>query len=159
MFTNLCVATYFSIRHLVSAISGYSFSPISTSIFEISSAIAVLISPMESITEPGCLTFRYFLRQSLKLSISNSSTTLLLAAFEVDGGFDFHQAFIDLPQGSYLLIWEWQLDPLEHAEMVTNYPGAIDDINIRLDTCAQFRKLVKGLLTFVTNFIKGEFRP
>ena len=79
----------------------------------------------------------------MKLSTSNSSTTSLLAAFEVDGGFDFHQAFIDLPQGSYLLIWEWQLDPLEHEEIITNYPGAIDDINIRIKTCAQLRKLLK----------------
>ena len=63
-----------------------------------------------------------------------------MATFQVDGGFDFHQAFIDIPEGSYQLIWEVQLDQLEPVETVKNYHAAIDDIEISPKLCNQMRK-------------------
>ena len=77
----------------------------------------------------------------MKFSISNSNMTTVMADFHVDGGFDFHQAFIDLPRGSYQFIWEVQLDTSEPIEMVKNYRAAIDDIQVARKTCAEKRKV------------------
>ena len=96
-----------------------------------------------SITAPSCLTFRYFLRSNLKLSITNSSTTTILVAFNTDGGFDFHQAYIDLSRGSYQFIWEVEMDQFEPVEIIRKYHAAVDDIEIGLKTCAQLSKSFK----------------
>ena len=66
--------------------------------------------------------------------------TIIMAAFHIDGGFDFHQTFIDVPRGSYQFIWEFKLDPLEPAEIVRSYRAAIDDIMIASKTCSRMRK-------------------
>ena len=63
-----------------------------------------------------------------------------MADFHVDGGYDFHQAFIDLPTGKYQFIWEIRLDLLEPVEIVKSYIGAIDDIEISMKACALLRK-------------------
>ena len=77
----------------------------------------------------------------MKFSISNQNTTTLLADFRVDGGFDFHQALVDLPRGSYQLIWEVKLDTSDPIEVERNYRAAIDDIKVVNMTCDQMRKL------------------
>ena len=96
---------------------------------------------MISTTESSCLTFRYYLRSDLKLLKTNSNVTTLMAVFHVDGGFDFHQAFFDLPEGSFQLVWEVNVDQMEPVEIIRNYRAAIDDITIALKTCAQLRTL------------------
>ena len=72
--------------------------------------------------------------------------TTVMADFHVDGGFDFHQAFIDLPRGSYQFIWEVQLYTSEPIEMVRNYRAAIDDIQVARKTCNELRKSVVAKL-------------
>ena len=122
------------------AVSGFSLSvfPVSDSVTH--SGIVFVISPMMSIKAKSCLTFRYFLRYSLKLYITNSSAITLMADLHVDGGFDFHQTFIDLPVGSYQIIWELHLGHLEPVEIVRNYRTAIDDVEISLKTCTVWRR-------------------
>ena len=66
-----------------------------------------------------------------------------MAAFHVDGGFDFHQAFIDLPEGRYQFVWEAELNQPDPLEIIKNYRAAIDDIEIAGKTCAQQRKFEK----------------
>ena len=77
----------------------------------------------------------------MKVSLSNPNTTSLMADFRVDGGFDFHEALIDLPSGVYQLIWEVMLDTSDPIEVEKNYRAAIDDINVVNMTCSQMRKL------------------
>ena len=71
-----------------------------------------------------------------------------MAVFHVDGGFDFHQAFFDLPEGSFQLVWEVNVDQMEPVEIIRNYRAAIDDITIALKTCAQLRTLKNWYHTF-----------
>ena len=66
--------------------------------------------------------------------------TIIMAAFHIDGGVDFHQTFIDVPGGSYQFVWEIKLDPLEPTEIVRSYRAAIDDIVIAPKACSQMRK-------------------
>ena len=64
-----------------------------------------------------------------------------MADFHVDGGFDFHQAFIDLPEGSYQFVWEANVDQLEPVDVIRNYRAAIDDVEVESKACAQLRKM------------------
>ena len=123
--------------------SGFAFGVFSTRNSAKHVRRAFLVSPLTSVIAQSCLTFRYFLRSNLKLSITNSSATTTLVAFNTDGGFDFHQAFIDLPVGSYQLIWEVEMDQLEPVEIIRNYRAAVDGIDIGLNTCAQLSKSLK----------------
>ena len=79
----------------------------------------------------------------MKFLLSNSSTTTLMADFQVDGGFDFHEALIDPQKGKYQFIWEAELDTSDPIELVTNYRAAIDDIEIAKMTCKRLRKFYK----------------
>ena len=76
----------------------------------------------------------------MKFSITNSHQTKLMIDFYVDGGFDFHQAFIDLPRGRYQFIWEVQLETSDPVEVVRSYRAAVDDVDVTMMTCAQLRK-------------------
>ena len=127
---------YFSLVYA----SGFAFGVFSTGNSAKHGRQAFLVSPLTTIIPPSCLTFRYFLRSNLKLSITNSSATTTLVAFNTDGGFDFHQALIDLPGGSYQFIWEVEMDQLAPVEIIRYYHAAVDDINIGLKTCAQLSK-------------------
>ena len=64
-----------------------------------------------------------------------------MADFQVDGGFDFHQAFIDLRPGKYQIIWEIQWDQAP-MEVVRNYRAAIDDVRITSGLCEELRKFI-----------------
>ena len=75
-----------------------------------------------------------------------------MAAFDVDGGFHFHQAFIDLPGGTYQFIWEVRLDQLEPVEIVRNYRAAIDDVVIGLQTCARMRKFLPTIAFYPNHY-------
>ena len=121
-------------------ISGVSIAMFSNSNLVRSTAVAFIISPMTSIIDSSCLTFRYFLRSNMKFSITNSRKTKLMTDFYVDGGFDFHQAFIDLPRGRYQFIWEVQLETSDPVEVVKSYRAAVDDVDVAMMTCAQLRK-------------------
>ena len=152
-FTDWFVIAYMlSTLSIDFVVSGFSFGLFLTNNVAKDTGATFVISPMVSISQPSCLTFRYFLRSDLKLSVTNSNGTTLMAAFQVDGGFDFHQAFIDLPIDRYKFIWEVKLDQLGHVEIIRNYYAAIDDIEIGLKTCAQLRKFLKpGIIMFWTN--------
>ena len=103
-------------------------------------AFTFMVSPITLVLNASCLNFRYYLRSNLKVYISNSSLSKTVADFQVDGGFDFHQAFIDLLHGKYQIIWEVQWDQTP-MEVVRNYRTAIDDVRIASESCAELRKL------------------
>ena len=102
-------------------------------------AFSFLVSPVTSVFNMSCLSFRYYLRSNLKVYISNSSTSKTVAHFQVDGGFDFHQTLLDLLPGNYQIIWEiqWDQSPMD---VVRNYRAAIDDVRITPGLCAELRK-------------------
>ena len=106
-----------------------------------SDAFTFVVSPMEMLLNASCFTFRYYLRNNLKVYISNSSTITTLTDLQVDGGFDFHQGFIDLIPGNHQIIWEVQWDQ-SLVEVVRNYRAAIGDLRIIPGHCAGFRKLI-----------------
>ena len=104
-------------------------------------AYTFVVTPMETILKASCFTFRYYLRTNLKVYISNSSMIETVTDLQVDGGFDFHQGFIDLIPGNHQIIWEVQWDQ-SPVEVVRNYRAAIGDVHIVSGPCARFRKLV-----------------
>ena len=138
----------FSISHFV---SGFSLAHFTSSNSAKNSGVAFVISPMVTIIEPNCLTFRYYLRSDLKLLITNSTLTILMAAFHVDSGFDFHQAFIDLTEGRYQFVWEAELNQPEPLEIIRNYRAAIDDVEVVGRSCAQLRKFRKAVSSSTDN--------
>ena len=77
-----------------------------------------------------------------------------MAAFHIDAGFDFHEAFIDLPRGNFQFIWELQLDQLEPVEIIRSYHAAIDDVEVVGNTCAQLRKFYSNWFqTFLDHWL------
>ena len=99
-------------------------------------AEAFLVSPPVNLTVPSCMIFHYFLRSNLIVSVTNGTGTYVIAVMKVDGGYDYHQAFIDLPYGSYHVIWQLHLDSAEPLEIVKNYRAAVDNIHFTPTTCA-----------------------
>ena len=104
-------------------------------------ALTFVVSPMEIVINASCFTFRYYLRNNLKVYISNSSTITTVTDLQVDGGFDFHQGFIDLIPGNHQIIWEVQWDQ-SPVEVGRNYRAAIGYVRIVSGQCATFRKFV-----------------
>ena len=104
-----------------------------------SDGFTFIVSPITLVVNRSCLNFQYYLRSNLKVYISNSSLSKTVAEFQVDGGFDFHQAFIDLHPGKYQIIWETQWDQ-SPMEVVRNYRAAIDDVQITSGLCEDLRK-------------------
>ena len=100
-----------------------------------------MVSPVILVSNTSCLNFRYYLRSNLNVFISNNSLSKTMADFQVDGGFEFHQAFIDLRPGKYQIIWEiqWDQSPIE---VVRNYRAAIDDVRITPGLCEELRKFI-----------------
>ena len=66
--------------------------------------------------------------------------TKTLAEFRIDGGFDFHQVWLDLPYGKYQLLWEIHSETIDPKKIVKVYHAAIDDIAITEVTCTKLRK-------------------
>ena len=104
-------------------------------------ALAFITSPVVQISDASCLNFRYYLRSNLKVYISNSFSIKTVAHFQVDGGFNFHHAFIDVLPGKYQIIWEVQWDETP-VDVVRNYRAAIDAVNIFSSKCADLRKFL-----------------
>ena len=124
---------FFSDQSLVafySALQAYTF------------AKTYVMSPELEVTRPSCLRFRYFLRSNLEVKLTSNSDTKTLALF-VDGGFAFHEAFIDLPYGTYNLIFEVTYN-LEHtyksSDYFNYYRASIDEVQMKLHTCSDVSK-------------------
>ena len=107
-----------------------------------------VVSPMEIFFNTSCFTFRYYLRTNLKVYISNSSMITTVIDLQVDGGFDFHQGFIDLIPGNHQIIWEVQWDQ-SPVEVVRNYRAAIGDVRIISGQCAVYRKFLNSIIWLV----------
>ena len=106
-----------------------------------SDGFTFIVSPITLVINMSCLNFQYYLRSNLRVYISNSSLSKTVADFHVDGGFDFHRAFIDLRPGKYQIIWETQWDQTP-MEVVRNYRAAIDDVQITSGCCEDLRKYI-----------------
>ena len=104
-------------------------------------AFAFMASPVGQISDVSCLNFRYYLRSNLKVYISSYSSSKTVAHFQVDGGFDFHQAFIDVLPGKYQIIWEVQWDQ-SPVDVVRNYRAAVDAVRVFSWRCAELRKFI-----------------
>ena len=66
--------------------------------------------------------------------------TKTLASLHVDGGFDFHQLWLDLPYGRYQLLWETQSETMDPTKVVKAYHAALHDVGITEITCTKLRK-------------------
>ena len=66
-----------------------------------------------------------------------------MAAFHVDAGFDFHQAFIQLSESTFQFVWEVEMNQPQPVDIIRNYRAAIDDVEIVGKTCGELRKLQK----------------
>ena len=102
-------------------------------------AFAFITSPLVQISDASCLNFRYYLRSNLKVYISNPFSIKTVVHFQVDGGFNFHHAFIDVLPDKYQMIWEVQWDETP-VDVVRNYRAAIDAVNIFSSKCVDLRK-------------------
>ena len=125
---------------------GYFFAGLSLAMFPVDNPIpsdgfTFIVSPITLVINMSCLNFQYYLRSNLRIYISNSSLSKTVADFHVDGGFDFHRAFIDLRPGKYQIIWETQWDQTP-MEVVRNYRAAIDDVQITSGRCEDLRKYI-----------------
>ena len=118
-------------------VSGFSVAAFPSTGHVPSLAEAFLVSPPVNLTVPSCLIFHYFLRSNLIVSVTIGTGTYIIADLKVDGGYDYHQAFIDLPKGSYHVIWQLHLDSVEPLEIVRNYRAAVDKIHFTPTTCAR----------------------
>ena len=98
-----------------------------------------ITSPMTTV-DLACLSFRYFLKSQLIVSVMNASESRALAIYDVDGGFEFHYALIDLPRGSYQIVWQIKSNLDSDIPHVNNYRFAIDDIILNNITCKALRK-------------------
>ena len=70
-----------------------------------------------------------------------------LADFDIDAGYAFHLAIIDLPVGTYQFMWETRmgvidgsLPPYERYQM--EYRAAIDDITVFNEPCEMRSKVI-----------------
>lgn len=121
-------------------ILGFSLAAYVTSASVVPEAEVFLVSPQAHVTSDRCLTFAYFVRSNLVVSTTNATCTLIMAEFDVDGGHGYHKAFIDLPHGSYQVVWQTMLNTNENISIVKNHRVAIDDINFHNMTCSTLRK-------------------
>ena len=103
---------------------------------------AYLLTPYTTISKVSCLSFRYFAQTSLITSLISPEEHRILADFMATG-YDFHRTFVDLPVGSYRLVWETlhaivpQTSGVEKEFLV-----AIDDVIIFDGPCYTKRKLL-----------------
>ena len=155
IFLKHLIISHISLTSLNTLLFGYFLAGFSLAMFPVdnpapSDGFIFIVSPITLVVIRSCLNFQYYLRSNLKVYISNSSLSKAVAEFQVDGGFDFHQAFIDLHPGKYQIIWETQWDQ-SPMEVVRNYRAAIDDVRITSGRCEDLRKfnlvvVVKRLL-------------
>ena len=93
------------------------------------------MSPELLVVGPRCLRFWYIVRSCLEVKWISESETKTLAIFEVDGGNQFHEAFIELPLGTFRLIFEVTL-----ADTSDDCSTCIDDIRVNPESCSYASK-------------------
>ena len=143
-FTNFVHGTSIKVGVIYFGLSlvGVSIATFSMSDTMLYNAVSFLVSPVISIHPPVCLTFKYFLRSHLKFSITNETQTRTLISYHMDGGFDFHQVWLDLPRGRFQLLWETQSKTMDPAQVVKIYHAAVGNIEIIGVSCTKLRKLM-----------------
>ena len=130
---------------------GTSLATFSVNNLIVRDVVNFLISPMVFIKTPSCVTFQYFMRYHLTFHITNENTTTTLAEFHADGGFDFHQVWLDLPSGRNQLLWEIHSEVMDPETVVKNYYAAIDDIVVSGVTCKRQSKFCVYCIAFTMN--------
>ena len=87
-----------------------------------------VMSPELEVDEPSCLEFLVLLTKNLKVKWISKSDARTLASFEIDGGNEFHEAFIELPIGVFNLIFEASgRDAMLLIDDIRIEPGACSD--------------------------------
>ena len=110
-------------------------------------AEAYLLSPELNIISEKCLSFVYYIRSDLNVSLINQSDTLsTILSFHINSGEDFHEAFLELPMGSYQIKWNVGYVP-EAAVRETDddyfaYWAIIDDVMVHDVSCDDLRKSI-----------------
>ena len=103
-----------------------------------------LLSPELNITSGKCLSFIYYIRSDLNVSLIKQSETLAVLAFHINGGEDFHEAFLELPMGSYQIQWNVGYKPEAAVSESENdyfaYWAVIDDVMVYNESCGELRK-------------------
>ena len=86
-------------------------------------AIAFLLAPVVNISTSTCLHFRYIVRSNLQVKATYPHETVTLLSLSMDAGEGAHSMALELPLGTYRLIWEVQYDdtiPYYHQTVITN---------------------------------------
>ena len=93
------------------------------------------MSPELFVDGPSCLKFWYTQGSCLEVKWISELDTKTLAMFMVDGGNQFHEAFIELPLGKFRLVFE---------VIITGSPDdcstCIDDIRVNPQSCSYASK-------------------
>ena len=71
-----------------------------------------LLSPFVNITSQRCLSFKYFVRANLNVSLVNDSGHTTLAYFNISSGERILKAFLELPMGRYRVMWKVKYDAM-----------------------------------------------
>ena len=104
-------------------------------------AAAYLLSPRVTINSQRCLTFLFFNRAGLKLSLAYSNNLMRsVMTATINGGLAWHSAYINIPRGTYFLYWESSGNSDEtpdggNPEDV--YLAAIDDVKLHNSRCSE----------------------
>ena len=70
------------------------------------------------------------MRCNLAVKWTSGLETKTLASFEVDGGNEFHEAFVELPLGTFNIIFEYSY------RKGVDYRISIDDVQVDPHTCS-----------------------
>ena len=120
-----------------------------------SEALAFFMSPLVNVPMDGyCLTFSYYMRSNLRVMMTSYQHTTTLANWVVDGGRAFHRAALDLPQGTYKLIWE----TIDGRNIVgaseapyNRFLASVDGINIHNAQCFDVGRFIACIHGCQTN--------
>ena len=102
-----------------------------------------LLSPELSPISKQCLSFTYYIRSDLDVSLTDHLERPILA-FHINSGKEFQQAFLELPPGSYQIIWKVGYDSQatlrKSVDEYYAYWAIIDDVMVHNQDCNELRK-------------------
>ena len=94
-----------------------------------------VMSPELEVDRPSCLRFWYQLRCYLEVKWISDVKTKTLALWEVDGGNEFHESCIELPSGTFNLVFE--VTATIHC---SDLSACIDGIRVNPEPCSYASK-------------------